>query len=138
MSEKIKGMIGSRTRGADVLKWLKSQGADCIIGNGGIYNGESEEVIYYVDNNEIKIINKRHSVLFDLVELPRWRALEGDRYYYVSDRGHVSTAKETGVADDNCRYKIGNYFETFKEAEPYAKKVREIFKVIIENAEETR
>lgn len=60
MNEKIKGIIGSVTRANEVLEWLKSQGAvDC-----SICDGSSEEVIYYVNNNEIKTINKRHSILF--------------------------------------------------------------------------
>lgn len=133
-SEKIKGIIGSKTRGDEVLKWLKSQGdVDC-----SICDGKSEEVIYYVDNNEIKIINKRHSVLFDLVELPRWRADYDEKYYFVSECGEACCSSDVRDDFDNGRFNLGNYFKTREEAEPYAKKVREIFKVIIENAEETR
>lgn len=137
MNEKIKGIIGSVTRANEVLEWLKSQGGDV---DCSICDGSSEEVIYYVDNNEIKTINKRHSILFDLVKLPRWRAKYDEKYYFVFVSECVEAcccSSDIRDALDNGRFNLGNYFKTREEAEAVAKKVREIFKVI-ENAEETR
>ena len=124
MNEKIKGMFGSKTRADEVIKWLESQGAvDC-----NLYDGSSEEVIYYVDNNEIKTINKRYSILFNIVELPRWRAKKSNYYYYINGGCQITPSMEILSETDDDRYKIGNYFKTREEAELYAKKFREIFK----------
>lgn len=131
--KKIKGIIGSVTRANEVLEWLKSQGDV----DRSMCDGSSEEVIYYVDNNEIKTINKRHSILLDLVKLPRWRAEYDEKYYFVSERGEACCSSDIREALDNGRFNLGNYFKTREEAEAVAKKIREIFKVI-ENAEETR
>lgn len=127
MSEKIKGIIGSRTRAGEVLKWLKSQGGDV---DCSICDGSSEEIIYYVNNNEITTINKRHSILFDIVELPRWRAEKGERYFFVSTGDGISASSSCEELDevDYERFESGNYFKTREEAEAVAEKIREIFK----------
>jgi len=124
MSEKLKGMYGSRARFDEVLEWLKSQGAvECEFG------GHSESSIYYVDDGEVKIVDEIHSVLFDIVELPgRWRAKYDEEYYFVSDRGDISGDSDKREALDNDRFDLGNYFKTLEEAAVVAKKVREIFK----------
>lgn len=124
MSEKLKGMYGSRARFDEVLEWLKSQGAEeCEFG------GHSESSIYYVDDGEVKMVDEIHSILFDIVELPRrWRAKYDEEYYFVSDRGETCCSSDIREALDNDRYNLGNYFKTPEEAGVVAKKVREIFK----------
>lgn len=123
MSEKLKGMLGSKTRFDEVLKWLKSQGAvECD------YRGNSESAIYYVDKGEVKMIDKEHSVLFEIVELPRWRAKGCEPYYYVTEAGDVASNYDNAHCSSNVRYEIGNYFKTREEAKLYAEKICEIFK----------
>ena len=122
MSEKIKGMFGSKTRADEVLAWLKSQGAKT-----SLYDGSLEQCIYYVDQEHIKIVEKGHSCLFDIVELPRWRAIKAGVYFYINDRGRVDSTLDTYELDAD-RYKCGNYFQTKEEAETYVEKFREIFK----------
>lgn len=125
MSEKLKGMFGSRSRFDEVLEWLKSQGAEeCEFG------GHSESSIYYVDNGEVKMVDEIHSILFDIVELPRWRAGYDVKYYFVTEYGEACCSSDIKAALDNDRYNCGNYFKTREEAEVVAKKVREIFKAI--------
>lgn len=125
MSEKLKGIFGSETRADEVLKWLENQGVkECI------YNGSSKNTIYYVDKGIVKAVDKDHSVLFNIVELPRWRAKYEEHYYYVSDWGVVRKSKDQCWGEDNVRYECGNYFKTREEAEKYAEKIREIFKEI--------
>lgn len=123
MSEKIKGIYGSETRANEVLEWLKSQGAN-VFG----YKGNTKDWIYYVDKGHVKTVNKEHSVLFDIVELPRWRAKVGEPYCYVADDGIATIVKDRGRECDNCRYEVGNYFKTLEEARQFATKIREIFK----------
>lgn len=122
MSEKIKGMFGSESRADEVLEWLKSQGAKEFM-----YNGWSENTIYYVDKGIVKVVDKSHSVLFDIVELPRWRAKEGEIYYYVNIPGCVSSTTDERGSCDESYYVCGNYFKTREEAEKVAGKIREIF-----------
>ena len=120
---KIKGIFGSKTRADEVLGWLKSQGAvECG------YTGDSEINIYYVDNGEVKLVDEIHSILFDIVELPRWRAEKGERYFFVSTGISPCLSCEESEEVDDMRFESGNYFKTPEEAELYAKKVREIFK----------
>lgn len=123
MSEKIKGMFGSETRADEVLEWLKSQGAE-----EHAFSEVSEEDIYFVDQGQVKIVSKEHAVLFDIVELPRWRAKEGELYYFMSDYGECCNTYDMNTSFDNERHKIGNYFRTAEEMEPYKKKFREVFK----------
>jgi len=73
-------------------------------------------------------VEKRHAELFDIVELPRWRAKEGEAYCYVADVGIVTIEKDRGRECDNCRYEVGNYFKTLEDTQPFATKIREIFK----------
>lgn len=123
MSEKIKGIYGSETRADEVLEWLKSQGADT-----SSYSGNSEDNLYFVKDGEVRIFHKHFSYLFDIVELPRWRAKKGETYCYITDYGEVDeTTDEKGYRDEE-RYRLGNYFKSWAEAEQYAEKIREIFK----------
>lgn len=123
MSEKLKGMYGSRARFNEVLEWLRSQGAiECEFG------GHSESSIYYVDQGEVKIVDGIHSVLFDIVELPKWRAELGGRFYFINYIGKVDFDTDLRGYADNGAYEIGNYFRTKEEAEKYIEKFHEIFK----------
>lgn len=123
MNKKIKGIYGSRARFNEVLEWLKSQGAvECE------YGGHSENSIYYVDQGEVKIVDGIHSVLFDIVELPKWRAEIGGRFYFINYIGKVDFDTDLRGYTDNSAYEIGNYFQTKEEAEKYIEKFHEIFK----------
>lgn len=123
MSEKIKGMYGSETRAYEVLKWLESQGAERCQ-----YKGFVESNIYYVDQGEVKMVDIKHSILFDIVELPRWRAELGGRFYFINYMGKVDFDTDLRGYADNSAYEIGNYFQTKEEAEKYTEKFHEIFK----------
>lgn len=127
MSEKIKGIFGSEKRADEVKEWLKNQGA---INFKDIYDASSEHSIYYVEQGNVKVINERYSILFDIVELPRRRAKYDRKYYFVSDHGDTCCSSDIRSALDNGRFDLGNYFETPEEAAVVAKKVREIFKEI--------
>ena len=89
MSEKIKGLYGSETRAHEVLRWLESQGNI----EESQYRGCSENTIYYVDKGIVKAVDKDHSVLFEIVELPKWRATVGGRYYFINYIGKVEMKK---------------------------------------------
>lgn len=123
MSEKIKGMFGSKTRADEVREWLKKQGAE-----NHAFNGDLEDGIYYVYQGKAMTVDESLSFLFDIVELHRWRARVNKIYYYVTEGGYVFSKSEDAISSDNDRYKVGNYFRTKEEAEKYAEKFRELFK----------
>lgn len=61
-------------------------------------------------------------------DLPRWRAKEGERYYFVSDCLDVDFNSEDSDEYDDSYYAAGNYFKTEEAAERAAEKIRKILK----------
>lgn len=59
-------------------------------------------------------------------DLPRWRAKEGEKYYFVSDCLDVDHNPENFDKIDNPYYAAGNYFKTEGAAERAAEKIRKI------------
>lgn len=62
------------------------------------------------------------------IEKIKWRAKEGERYYFIPSYLCVESATEDYDSVDLIRYKRGNYFKTKEEAEYYLKKIDNIFK----------
>ena len=60
-------------------------------------------------------------------DLSRWRAKEGERFYYVYLDGSVFDDTDNDCSSDNLRYKSCNYFKTKEAAEKVAEQIREIF-----------
>lgn len=46
----------------------------------------------------------------------RWRADDGDTYYYIGSGGEVWSTEEISSDEDDDNYKLGNYFVTDEEA----------------------
>lgn len=61
-------------------------------------------------------------------DLPRWRAKEGGKYYFVSDCLNVDFNPESSDGYDDSYYAAGNYFKTEEAAERAAEKIRKILK----------
>ena len=61
-------------------------------------------------------------------DLPRWRAKEGEKYYFVSDCMDVDFNSEDSDEYDDSYYAAGNYFKTEEAAERAAEKMRKILK----------
>lgn len=59
------------------------------------------------------------------VEKIRWRAKEGEYYYYVNADGFVSVIKHTNYITDYYRYDFGNYFRTKEQAKEAARRIKE-------------
>lgn len=57
----------------------------------------------------------------------RWRAEEGENYYYITDNG-VICGIDDGFPLDTYRYDSGNYFKTESEANEYAEKIKKLLK----------
>lgn len=57
---------------------------------------------------------------------PLWRGQLTDVYYYVGFNGHcisIEKAVDQGSILDTARWKSGNYFQTYEEARPNARKM---------------
>ena len=61
-------------------------------------------------------------------DLPRWRAKDGEKYYFVSDCMDVDFNSEDSDEYDDSYYEAGNYFKTEEAAERAAEKIRKILK----------
>lgn len=127
MSKKVKGIFGSKERANEVLQWLIAQGAESA--SVKLLAGDTCNTIYYVNKRkQATWVNAIHSELFDIVELPKWRAKVGGRYYFINYIGKVDFDTDLRGYADNSAYEIGNYFKTKEEAEKYIEKFHEIFK----------
>ena len=63
----------------------------------------------------------------EVEKIPRWRAINGDFYYYLSSFADVIKNEEKNEVLDNFRYNIGNYFHTREAAQKVADEIKEIF-----------
>lgn len=61
------------------------------------------------------------------IEKIKWRAKEGEYFYFISSFLCVEHAIDYYDIGDLTRYKMGNYFRTKEEAKFYLKKVKDIF-----------
>lgn len=125
MSEKIKGIHGSRTRFDEVKQWLINHGAKNF---AGCKCCDPNEVYYLYPNGDVTSIHKSEEFLFDIEELPRWRARQGESYYFITSEGLISAAIEDGSFDSSMRYNAGNYFQTDENAVPYREKFIKLFR----------
>lgn len=67
---------------------------------------------------------------------PLWRGELNESYYYAYFNGYCITiekAVETRIVLDTARWKSGNYFQTYEEARPYARKMALAFTNIFNN-----
>lgn len=76
----------------------------------GEYDLITNEEKKYIENF-INLVNEKYGIQ------KRWRAEEGEYYYYISlDLGIIKTKSYSNDDFDNERYNLGNYFQTEAEA----------------------
>lgn len=76
-------------------------------------NGKEYEV--EINEEQVKEIEKPKG--------KRWRAEEGEKYYFLSDLGEILSANDCRDKSDNFLYNTDNYFKTEEGAEEYRKKL---------------
>lgn len=59
------------------------------------------------------------------VEKIRWRAEDGEGYFYVDNQGRKIAKNEECKFVDEDRFAFGNYFRTIYKAEEAARRIRE-------------
>lgn len=113
MSEKIKAIRGSKERTKDVKQWLRAQGALM-----NIHTCEEPDFLYFVrDNKSVDFLPESDAFLFDVEELPRWRAPQGKQYYYITSLYLINKIPDHYQNFNDRHYEVGNYFATLEEAE---------------------
>lgn len=87
MSEKIKAVRGNEKRCEEVVTWLEEHGANNARSR---VEGNCKDKMYFVDpNGDAQCVDVKFKYLFDVEELPRWRAEKGKTYYHVTDLCNV-------------------------------------------------
>ncbi|HWZ65600.1 MAG TPA: hypothetical protein VNX65_02260 [Patescibacteria group bacterium] len=66
----------------------------------------------------------------------RWRAEDGQRYWFVDQNGTVDYLRDDRYDLDGELYELGNYFRTEAQAEAVARAVRALFEYIQDPAED--
>lgn len=127
MSEKIKAVRGDKDRVDDIKAWLISQGANKDLGS---FKYNSEDYIYHVtpDGYVRSAYMETTQYLFDIVKLPRWKAICNQHYFYINSECEVCVSSLNKTDFDNLRWDIGNYFKTREEAEKVCNKIRNLLK----------
>lgn len=126
MSEKIKAVRGNSQRCEDVVTWLEDHGAKDAKHQ---VEGSRDYKMYFVDpNGDAQCIDENYECLFDVEELPRWRAKENDPFYCIDGTFNIAYVADCRSDTDNLLYEIGNYFQTEAEAVYYCDKFKEMLK----------
>ena len=82
--------------------------------NISICNQEEKALI----EDKVKAINKKYGVK------KRWRAKQGENFYYINFHFEPERSIEFFLEEDDDIYKSGNYFETAEEVEEYAEYIK--------------
>lgn len=71
-----------------------------------------------LNNKEYEVeINEEQIKEIKKPKYKRWRAEEGEEYYFLSDLGEILSAIDCRDKSDNFLYNTDNYFKTVEEAE---------------------
>lgn len=74
-----------------------------------IFTVPKKDIDLFLD--KINSINKEYGIP------KRWRADDGERYYYINSYLRILDETDLRRSYDDMRYEMGNYFETDKEAQ---------------------
>lgn len=80
--------------------------------------------------DQLSKVNKKWNPETKSIEDVRWRANDGDHYYYllfVDTDFIVTETTDIRTYKDDERYNRGNYFKTYEAAEKAAEQIRDIF-----------
>lgn len=109
-------------------------GHECSLGDVSMYDeirpATEKEKKLLID--KLAEIGKRWNEDDKTIEDMRWRAKEGEEYYYFTINKDamdgVWKKDDMRALEDDNRYELGNYFKTYEAAEKVAEQIREIFK----------
>lgn len=82
--------------------------------------------------DQLAKVNKKWNQKMKRIEDVRWRAKEGEEYYYFTINKDamdgVWKKDDMRALEDDNRYVSGNYFKTYEAAEKVVEQIQEIFK----------
>lgn len=98
--------------------------------DGRYYSSDKHpSLLHYRDDYDYSVIDFNN--LPKRQEANRWRAKEGKKYYYVTSNFNAGNYNEHNSPMNNDDYNSGNYFQTKKQAQEVADKLKEYFKQLI-------
>lgn len=87
-----------------------------LIIRGGIIEEDNKPFI--IKNEDEKYIQEIVNLLNEKYGTPkRWRADDGERYYYIDSHQRILNNTDLRHSYDDMRYELGNYFQTEEEAQ---------------------
>lgn len=98
----------------------------CYLNIRGIKKNYDNEIMIVsqkeaeIIKEKVKKINKKYG------KKCRWRAREGEIYYYATSFLDVNSPIEGNISFDNIMYKNGNYFETEEQALEAVKRIKKV------------
>lgn len=103
-----------------------------IKGNNKLYiQGEEESkdnIIFLIDKEDLKKILETVNKINEKYGIPkRWRAEEGEEYYFLDSKCEIWSIYENKKKIDDAFFKLGNYFKTKEEAEKVKKELDEFW-----------
>ncbi|WP_338966208.1 hypothetical protein KSU13_09250 [Fusobacterium nucleatum] len=83
-----------------------------------IDNLESYDKPYLIENKLVPDLQFLIDVVNEKYGIPnRWRADDGERYYYIDSHQRILDNTDLTHSYDDMRYELGNYFQTKEEAQ---------------------
>lgn len=83
---------------------------------------KGDEDIRFCTSEEKELIEEKVKAINEKYGIPkRWRAEEGNIYYFLNNIFNIMNSEENYTCLEDKRYENGNYFETEEEALKYAK-----------------
>lgn len=99
-------------------KWLFLRGTNKYEDNKISICSNTEKVII---EEKVKAINEKYG------KPKRWRAKEGETYFYLKDLEFIRYSYESKDSLDLHRWKSGNYFQTKEKTELVLEELRKVF-----------
>lgn len=73
---------------------------------------------YFIKNEYVEDLKSIVNLVNERYGIPkRWRADDGERYYYIDSYQRILDETDLRHSYDDIRYKMGNYFKTKEEAQ---------------------
>ena len=84
-----------------------------------IFTVPREDIVLFLD--KINCINEKYGIS------KRWRAEEGEEYYFLDGKCEIWSTYENKKKIDDAFFKLGNYFKTKEETEKVKKELDEFW-----------
>lgn len=81
-------------------------------------NEKYDNLIFTVPKEDVDLFLEKINCINEKYGIPkRWRADDGERYYYIDSQQRIFGNTDLRHSYDNMRYELGNYFKTEQETQ---------------------